>query len=334
MFSREGAKNAERNELYFLLKSASSAGDKITAKYKDTNRITVNTYIHIMSKKQFLAGWNLSLNDSDECKRIMQTQVVTEADAVGIGTYIELTYDDNDVLAETVVYMDNEIEENEHINHNLLQHKPIGKFKYRELAPNVLYKLLEDANGVHHLGGEVPAGFTMPEAKLAVPFQYLGRLNNTDAFAWLPFPLHLVCPIYLNFDKLFLDYSNPQHPVLINREEMEDAGTSYDDDLNTESEIVFAEKRFHTAPSDWYGIAGVPKWIQYAEIPICPKNGKPMRFVCQLDGNGVKASRSNVTPHDEWYRRYYEELNFWGDGELYVFFEPESKTACYFIQNT
>lgn len=287
-----------------------------------------------MSKKQFFAGWGLSLDGSEECTRFMDMQALSQADATDLGTYIELTYDENDLLSEALIYMDDEVDDDEHLNSYLLKDNPIGKFKYREIPVHTLYEMEEADNGVHCLGGEIPTGFSLPEANLAVPSQYLGCLNNSDAFAWLPFPLHLVCPIFLNFDKVFLDYSNPFKPVLINREEMEDAGTSYDDDLNADSEIVFNEKRFNTRVTGWYGIAGVPRWIQDAEIPVCPKNGKAMKFVCQLEGNGVTAKRTNVTPHDEWYRHYYEELNFWGDGELYVFFEPESKTACYLIQNT
>ena len=58
-----------------------------------------------------------------------------------------------------------------------------------------------------------------------------------------------------------------------------------------------------------------------------------MKFLIQLNG-GVSAKRTNVEPQDEDYRHYYEELNFWGAGNLFVFFEPTSKVACYLIQNS
>ena len=58
-----------------------------------------------------------------------------------------------------------------------------------------------------------------------------------------------------------------------------------------------------------------------------------MKFLCQFIG-GVRTKRTNVEPKKEFYRRYYEKLDFWGGGYLYVFFEPTSKVACYFIQNT
>ena len=58
-----------------------------------------------------------------------------------------------------------------------------------------------------------------------------------------------------------------------------------------------------------------------------------MKFVIQING-GLEAEKTNVNPKDEFYRHYYENMNFWGDGDLYFFYEPESKVGCYFIQNT
>ena len=61
-----------------------------------------------------------------------------------------------------------------------------------------------------------------------------------------------------------------------------------------------------------------------------------MRFLCQLTYNGldVKTKRTNVNPKDEWFKQYFESMNFWGDGDLYIFFELESNIACFLIQNT
>lgn len=177
----------------------------------------------------------------------------------------------------------------------------------------------------------------MPDNKCVVPFQYLGYIDNQDKnFSWLPFKIHLTCPIYLNIGNVFLDYTNQNKPTIINREEVKNADTSYDDDLNQNSEIVFNEMKISFIEDVEFSVtghSGIPNWIQYPDIPICPKSKKRMKFLCQLNG-GVTAKRTNVEPKDEWYRHYYEELNFWGDGDLFVFFEPTSKVACYFIQNT
>ncbi len=59
-----------------------------------------------------------------------------------------------------------------------------------------------------------------------VPFQYLSFINNEDPiFNCLPFTIHLTCPIFLNIEQVFLDYTNPNLPVLINKEEVESVKT-------------------------------------------------------------------------------------------------------------
>ena len=104
------------------------------------------------------------------------------------------------------------------------------------------------------------------------------------------------------------------------------------DELNKDSEIVFEAAKLSFDESLTFrgdGHAGIPNWIQYPDIPLCPKSGKRMRFLAQFHA-GVKASRSNVEPADEFYRHYFEELNFWGDGDLFIFFEPSSKSRLLF----
>lgn len=85
------------------------------------------------------------------------------------------------------------------------------------------------------------------------------------------------------------------------------------------------------------GSAGVPNWIQNPAIPRCPKTGAVMRFVCQLNSTGsVGARRHNLdlTNEPESTRHYYTEMNFWCDGNLFVFLHPESRMAAYLLQNT
>jgi hypothetical protein len=248
-------------------------------------------------------------------------------------------YDDKGLLSDAKIYSEGKVETNEDLNNNLQLDKAIGILKYQDLPIHKMYDFIQDDNGVHQIGGEFPSGFAVPENKFVVPFQYLGYISNQDkTFDWLPFKLHMICPIFLNFESLFLDYSDPSSPTILNQKQVEKADTSFDDDLNAETEIVYNELRFNTKDIGNYafgiGQTGVPRWLQHHDIPRCPKTSRTMRFLCQLQGNGVTAQRTNVTPKDEYYRHYYEELNFWGDGDLFVFFEPTSKIACYFIQNT
>ena len=67
------------------------------------------------------------------------------------------------------------------------------------------------------------------------------------------------------------------NPILINRFDVEKADTSYGNDLNHNSEIVFNAKKISFIEMKEFsdtGHAGIPKWIQYPDIPICPISGK------------------------------------------------------------
>jgi hypothetical protein len=278
----------------------------------------------------FLAGWEVHFNGDKRCNDFIATQVTTEEIARSIEMAIELVFE-NDKLVKAY-----DLQKGLDKQERTLKPDEIG-LSYPHVESNRIQQLRLDPNGIHQLGGEIPTGFRLPENDCAVPFQYLGFISNEDRnFSWLPFKLHLTAPIYLNFDKVFLDYSESSNIVLLNREEVEAADTSYEDDLNKGTEIIFEEKKFDFVNGSEFGgtgHAGIPAWIQYPDIPSCPRSGKRMKFLCQING-GIKAKRTNVTPKEESYRRYYESLNFWIDGDLFVFFEPTSKIACYFIQNT
>ena len=210
--------------------------------------------------------------------------------------------------------------------------------EYIDLKPHQIFQIIKSRPSQSYLGGEIPEGFTIPKFEFNAPFQYLGKFSASDqAFNWLPFDLHLVAPIYLNFNMLFIDYSDPLSPKVIDIDELRETDNSYDD-LKPDSEIVYEKTYFITQKSNNFGYnlghAGVPSWIQYPDIPSCPKSKKTMRFLCQLTSNDVKTKRTNINPEDEWYKQYFDYMNFWGDGDLFIFFEPESKVACFIIQNT
>lgn len=280
------------------------------------------------TKRIYLAGWEVQFNGDQQCHNFIATQITNKATVLKVDHGIELVFE-NEKLKKAFDHEEGDIDERE------LSGDEIG-FQYVEYPENRLYSLALDQNGLHQLGGELPEDFNFPENDCAVPFQYLGFINNEDRlFNWLPFKLHLTCPVYLNIHNVFLDYSVPNNPILLNREEVENVDTAYEE-LKKDSEIVFYPGKFSCVDYDEFsqtGNSGIPLWIQYPAIPMCPKSGKRMKFVCQLNG-GVSALRTNVIPSTENYRHYFEELNFWGDGNLFVFFEPTSKVACYFIQNT
>ena len=205
------------------------------------------------------------------------------------------------------------------------------------MTPHPIFEIDLTGEGENYLGGEPPAGFNMPKFEFNAPFQYLGKLSKSDeAFNWLPFDLHLIAPIYLNIWNFFIDYSDPNNPKVFDLEGLKETGTAYED-LKPDSEIIFKKESFKakrvTDFGNGVGHTGSPNWIQYPRIPSCPKSGKTMRFLCQLS-EGPYTDRTNIHPKEEWYKQYFEYMNFWGDGDLFIFFEPESKIACFIIQNT
>lgn len=284
-----------------------------------------------MTKSIFLAGWEVNLNGDQQCENFIATQITNKATVEKLYIGIELVFE-NDKLIKAYDYKKGSRKERK------LKADELG-LDYKRFEENKILQLVEDEDGIHQLGGEIPIGFQLPENNCVVPFQYLGFIDNNDKnFNWLPFRVNLTCPIYLSIGNVFLDYYSPNKPTIINRKDVEDADILYEDGLNLDrnSEIVFNEMRFSFVEQEEFsetGHSGLPNWIQYPEIPMCPKSGKRMKFLCQLN-RGVTVKRTNVQPSDEWYRHYCEELNFWGDGDLFVFFEPTSKVACYFIQNT
>jgi hypothetical protein len=216
----------------------------------------------------------------------------------------------------------------------------MGLFSKLFKSKKIQYEILRDENGLHQIGGEVPADFTVPENEFIAGFQYLGYLDNSDPlFSWLPFKLHLIHPIYTNDYFVYLDYSDPTSPKIIAPKNTA-ASTSAFDEIDKDSIIIFEgvkvrlEQKEEIDEFESIGICGEPTWLQEAEIPSCPKSGKAMKFVCQLGSFGeIKATYSNVEPEEDT-EMYFQNLNFWCDGNLYIFIDPASKTVCYTMQNT
>ncbi|GAB3924759.1 hypothetical protein [Mucilaginibacter myungsuensis] len=289
-------------------------------------------------KVQYFAEAEVALDGSEECNASLRTLCVEQAVAKTTELYLELTFKDNLLHSGRVINEEEEITEGdlwEYINIP----GAIGKLSYLPLEPNLVYGFSTDRNGLHQFGGKAPDDLVVPNGQSAVSFQYLGFLSNSDkAFSWLPFTIHLVCPLYLNFELLYLDHSDPFHPVVINTEELARWDTSYNE-LDADSYIEYDVLRFSTKrkglTEGGIGHTGIPVWIQNRVIPRCPKTNRTMRFLCQI-GNEIDLPvvKSNVIINSDINRILFEKMNFWGDGDLYIFFEPEAKTVCYYIQHT
>ncbi len=280
----------------------------------------------------YLAGWEVELNGDEQCQKFLETQVIDKETAHNIWSSMDLVFKDGNLIKvytfEEGLKSEKELEESE------------ASFEFQELVPNQIYSLNQVAKSESYLGGETPTEFNIPKFEFTAPFQYLGKFSkNDEAFHWLPFDVHIAAPIYLNFDKLFIDYSNPLQPKVLDIEQLKQTGSSFDI-LHSDSEIVFDKVYVTTKKEiDFVGMGhtGVPNWIQYPDIPTCPKSSKTMKFLCQLKYDGVddiKTIRTTVTPENEWSKEEFEHMNFWGDGDLFIFFEPSSKIMCFIIQNT
>jgi len=272
------------------------------------------------TKRIFLIWDEISINGDEDCEAFLRTNRISEENAKKLDVSFELVYHENKLI---------EIYERTNVR---LPHSPDG-LEYKEYPIHQILRISCNQNGKHQLGGKLPSEMNFPENNCKVPFQYLGYINHLDEnFDWLESTIHLMCPIYLNIDKVFLDYSNSSKPILLNKNEVEICGTVYDG-LNEKTIVEFESRKFDLIPSDEYswGQSGAPLFLQSTNIPKCPKSGKFMRFLCQMSGG---TSVSNAKLKEDYLNKYVGDLNFWGDGNLYVFVEPNEKTICYFIQIT
>jgi hypothetical protein len=205
------------------------------------------------------------------------------------------------------------------------------------------YEIVRNENGKHQIGGEIPQDFTIPNNEFIAGFQYLGFIENSDPlFSWLPFKVNLIHPIYTDEYFVYLDYTNPNSPTIIEPTDTA-SSTSAFDEIDKNSKIIWEGVKVSLEEIDKFdefdefesiGICGEPDWLQEVDIPNCPKNGKPMRFLCQLGSfSDIEATFSNVNPA-KGMEEYFQKLNFWCDGNLYIFIEPTTKTMCYTMQNT
>lgn len=300
-----------------------------------------------MDRKQYFLGWEVELIGDERTERFLRAQIVSENTAKGLGRFLELTFDENGKLI-AAVYVNEDGPDAESYKSAL----DSGKQLFAEYPLNKVFEFVPDPEGINRIGGETPQNFVIPKTSSGFPVQYIGMLNHHDpAFGEiLEFDLHLVCPIYLGFPELWVDYSDSTHPVIFGDEEVLASSSSFDFDENTE--IVFEEITFSTQPwpsERFGGHTGAATWIQGPDIPVCPKSGEPMQLICQLgDGDlmwkddkppksvipNTKRHNVELSEENSYLARYIEKMDFWGSGDLYVFYCPGSKVVRYLIQNT
>lgn len=167
-------------------------------------------------KEQFLAGFEVTLDDTKDCLSFIKTHITTKKNCLFEGTYIHLIYDEKDFLTEVKSYVGNK--QIQPVNERYIDRiqkleSGIGKLQYRDCPTNILHHFTDDTNGIHSIGGKRPKEFLTPENNWSI--QYFGKISNQDpVFQWLPFDLHIIYPHFYEIDWLVLDYSNPLSPCI------------------------------------------------------------------------------------------------------------------------
>jgi hypothetical protein len=199
-----------------------------------------------------------------------------------------------------------------------------------------VFFLDKSKNGIHRIGGEKPQNLIMPShPQLKTPFQYIGTIDCSDKyFQWLPMSqFHIVYPMYeCNFG-IFLDYSNPDKPEVIEPVTFDPAW--YEPGIN-DINVTFTEFRYSCTErfdpdkfdDDEQFLCGVPLWYQAPHVPISPA-GNIMKYVCTI-GSDYNIKVNNYESYNGHLRDDY--LIFGDAGHLYVFFDPLTKIAHLQIQ--
>jgi hypothetical protein len=143
---------------------------------------------------------------------------------------------------------------------------------------------------------------------------------------------------------LYLDYTDPLAPVVINKDlpidhvygrftpEMHHIFERHylktTDLMEVSSDELFSDS--------WYeGITGVPFWIQGPWFLKCPWSNRTMQFVAQFTTEDrIKVSESTMVSEKSYFTRNTAAMDFWGGGSMYVFMEPGTKVVAIFIQST
>lgn len=213
---------------------------------------------------------------------------------------------------------------------------------YKEVAPKKIYSAFPDEEGIHQLGGEPPADFTMPKHNLPINFQYIGFISRHDElFNFLPFEtLHLVYPMLADcFGMLVMDYSDPLSPKFVEMDGESDIDACPEKVLDCIDEttiIRYEACRFslkEKIPGDDFAIgsAGIFDEAQSPSVILSPLTKKPMQLVTGFKPllYEVKIVNHNIElDKDDWQNAYLNHLDF-GYQMLAVWIEPETRLVAY-----
>lgn len=298
------------------------------AKLDRVKRFCSKCFNETRTRSRFLAGSDINYMNKDQLTRILLTHGI---DSTGFEFFSDIQAAteliiEGDTIVQAVLHSSN-MKETLPLSVDL----PVSDWPDRKT-----FFLVKDRNGRHSIGGERPSSFQVPQhPTLKSNFIYLGSLDCTDPwFEWMRLErLHLAYPVYEGVFEVFLDYQDPNSPVVLCPETF---GYSWIDDTvkGTDNvEYILQKYRtvntvdlqdFETRDKDFL-ICGVPLWYQAPEIPRCPKSGEVMRFVMTINSD-IDIKRQDGTGIDNL--PFDDYLVFGDEGNLYVFYEPTSKVLC------
>jgi len=295
------------------------------------------------SKTQYFAGNEFSFEDTPESYAGLEAHHISQEVACSLDTCTALYFDTKNTLVEIREYHKERRWAGDGYSAGLHEIVASGGCKYVNYKLNIPCEFVPTKSGKNHIGGKPPEGFVIPKTTAGNLFQYFGRLHHKDALFGLDHDFHLVYPLYSDFNvKIWLDYQNPMAPEVINHEEVTDL--YIDKDRFSNEKVCFDKIPFKTVPwpkkARHGGHSGVPLWIQFPEVPACPKTKKPMRLICQLgDGDlSTKELKNTVMPEKPVRRDGFSSKdvmdNLTSDLDLYVFYSKEAQVACYLAQGT
>jgi hypothetical protein len=252
----------------------------------------------------------------------------------------------NLVTNSKLTFEDNKLTKYEYISEGVVTH-------ILELNPEIIGMPLPNSkeqspsiiefseNGWHTMGGKYPENFHEPDHNGIMPLVYVAKISNKDPmFTWLPFDLNVAFPIYAHVGAMYFDYSNPEKPIIINAHEFNAEHSNYEPHISKNSIIEFESAKFNFVHSNsiinedgsCFGHAGMPSFSQTNPLPVNPKSGQLMPFVCQLF-SGVKMKNCDIIVKEEYYKKDLQALNFWSDAWLAIYFEPDTKVMCALISH-
>lgn len=212
------------------------------------------------------------------------------------------------------------------------------KFEFVDFPIKTPGHLMTDSKGVNHFGGHSPKHLIIPRLE-GTTVSYLGMISKEEnSFDWLDFDLHLVCPTFLDFtEPISLDYSNLDKPIFIHKDQIENNDFCDKEAMKSIDPYAFyTEQKFsfnqtnkrNVIEKSTEGFFGIPDWDHEPFLPYCPKTGKKMKFLL----NTVLINSKLISEIPESINQGGTTDLFFNDGNLHIFFQPESKVLTYFAQ--